>query len=1039
MSTYIDNAVGASSSTGLDPYLISGSVDQYGPMIGVLTNGASYCYRAVYVDPTVGSDYETGVGVWNSGTNTLSRATVKTSSNSNAAVNWGAGDKVIYIVEDSELQTDMEQMVNGTTKFYLTDTQASNIAASKTKTDLLTVTVPANLDTMQSDIAAFSGGMTYRGNWDASTGVFPGAGVGSNGDYWYCSVSGVVDTVSFDAGDSIVALVNNPSISTFAGNWSRHDSLDAVQSVAGLTGTITVDELNEALGLPLFPGTQDGEPVLFVGTGQSNWVGIYAVDIGDMASNPSIQDWQWTRQSGAATSFSFAVANPVRTVLNASGGTYNVSALTIGMRGSSEAITPSGPAPGQPTGHILWSCCNELTSRYRNDFFMVNIAKNGEAISGWASAAEMEAALADHIPDAIAEINGMGYPVAITAPRRVFWLQGESNIAGGTTPADYASAWLTFKALAETKWAIEGFTQWVICDIGDGYYSSQGAWPAFARIIEGSSDDVQIVSALNLAEDPTVTYHFTGPALNAYGVRASFVCDTPGTGRTFRTNEVSDLLWEWGPAVSTVPNGASAVAFSFDTDVAYSTAGAVHTEWLNNGAVIASIDKDGNAYLEGGIISVDPTPASPFTVRVDGSASFDLVYQYDDAFLDATIMTSGGPNGALYRSRMTAGVGAAAHSFSTSNTLSGTDKIAAFSHNGLLNAVTISRLGLITAASGGGFSTTGSTTTGTLTATTSTTTGALTATGATVLSYSTVTVPTATVVAVSTPSVYLNGQLTHNFANSYPGYRVDVAETHISQQATSFVAGAVFAARSTFKNQSGFAGTFAGTVGFLAADTFQSDTVNANIGFGGDFSASPTFGITGGATTLAVTLYNHYASTATLGSGVTITSRGGYQIGDKAGGGTVTSQAALVSNITSSGATNTTHVLMGTSTIPTGNFGVYQSDTFPNRFNGPICAPWLGQSGATPLVAVKGTRTYVFANGSTSTITLPTLTSMTTGHTAAQLSGYELVIINDRTTDVVSGTDFLLGAGTSFGFGSTLTITARHSRTFVWNGVDTWL
>lgn len=703
MSTYIDNAVGASSSTGLDPYLISGSVDQYGPMIGVLTNGSSYCYRAVYVDPTVGGDYETGVGVWNSGTNTLSRATINTSSNSDAAVNWGAGEKVIYIVADSQLMTDMEQMVNGATKFYLTGTQASNIAASKTKTDLITVTVPANLDTMQSDIAAFSGGMTYRGNWDASTNVFPGGGVGSNGDYWYCSVGGTVDTVVFDAGDSIVALVNNPSISQFNGNWSRHDSLDAVQSVAGLTGTITTTQLRNALGLPLFPGTQEGEPVLFAGSGQSNWVGIYAVDIADMPSNSAIYDWQWTRQSGAATSFSFAVANPVRTVLNSSGGTYNVSALTVGMRGSSEAITPSGPAPGQPTGHILWACCNELTSRYRNDFFMVNVAKNGEAISGWASTAEMEAALAEHIPAAIAEINGMGYPVAITAPRRVFWLQGESNIAAGTTPADYASAWLTFKSLAETKWAEEGFTQWIICDIGDGYYSSQGAWPAFARIIESSSDDVQIVSALNLAEDPTVTYHFTGPALLDYGVRASFVCDTPGTGRTFRTNEVSDLLWEWGPAVSTVPNGASAVGFSFDTEATYSTSGAVHTEWLNNGTEIANIDKDGNAFLKGGIISVNPTPGSPFTVRVDGSSSYDLAYAYA-AGLFSTTLTTGGNFGNIYFSRMGGGTNSVAHSFSTLNTLSGTDKIAAFSHNGLLNAVIISRTGLITAA--GGFSTT---------------------------------------------------------------------------------------------------------------------------------------------------------------------------------------------------------------------------------------------------------------------------------------------------------------------------------------------
>ena len=473
-----------------------------------------------------------------------------------------------------------------------------------------------------------------------------------------------------------------------------------------ITGDIT-DQTDLMELRPLFPGTQEGEPVLCVGTGQSNWLGIYAVDISDMPSNSQIYDWEWTRQSGAASNFSFAVANPVRTVLNASGGAYDGSGVVVGMHGTSGAVLPGGsPAPGQPSGHIGWACLNTLTQRYRNDFFMVNVAKSGEPISGWDDGAEMEAALEDHVTAAIAEINTLGYPVAITAPRRVFWLQGETNKAIPTSPENYATAWKTFKALAETKWAVEGFTQWTIFDIGDGYYAV-GEWPAFPRIIEETANDVQLVSARGIAETFDVTYHFTGPGLNAYGMRGADVVDTPGAGRTFPTPEASNIQWQWGGAVSAVEDGASAVAFAFDTAEAYVTSGAIIPGFYNNGALVGSIDKDGNAYFAGGIISREATLGSPITLRIDGTSARDLDYYSEGGLLANTVtsLVMGSTNGAWISSRMSAGAGFPAIRLVASNTLTGSSSVLAAGDVANIDLLTLSRTGLLHTE--GGYSTDG--------------------------------------------------------------------------------------------------------------------------------------------------------------------------------------------------------------------------------------------------------------------------------------------------------------------------------------------
>jgi len=210
VSNYIDNVGGVTVTVGLDDYIVSGGADTYDPIIGTLTDGATYALKVQFLDIADGTDFETGVYTWVDATNTLTRDTINTSSNAGAPVNWGAGTKLISVVADSQMLADMELMVEGSTKKILTSTERTNIAASKVKTDLITVTQPVNLDTMEADIAAMSSGIVYKGNWDASAGTFPGAGAAQIGDLYTVSVAGTVGGITFYVNDALTALTTRP-------------------------------------------------------------------------------------------------------------------------------------------------------------------------------------------------------------------------------------------------------------------------------------------------------------------------------------------------------------------------------------------------------------------------------------------------------------------------------------------------------------------------------------------------------------------------------------------------------------------------------------------------------------------------------------------------------------------------------------------------------------------------------------------------------------------------------------------------------------
>jgi hypothetical protein len=120
-----------------------------------------------------------------------------------------------------------------------------------------------------------------EGSWSAASGAFP---VGSSpvagtkkGDYWYVSTAGTVNSIPFNVGDVLIAIVDNASTSTYASNWiSLEVNRDqATETALGLAEIATQAETDA--------GTNDTTIVtpLKLKTLLDNRTGGYAANIGD--------------------------------------------------------------------------------------------------------------------------------------------------------------------------------------------------------------------------------------------------------------------------------------------------------------------------------------------------------------------------------------------------------------------------------------------------------------------------------------------------------------------------------------------------------------------------------------------------------------------------------------------------------------------------------------------------------------------------------------------------------------------------------------
>lgn len=87
-------------------------------------------------------------------------------------------------------------------------------------------------DRAESAAATVTEGISFQGLWDASTGSLPTPPTTSSG-YWWVSVAGTVGAVDYDQGDSLIYKQDTAE-------WFKLDTNDAVKSVAGKTGVVTL-------------------------------------------------------------------------------------------------------------------------------------------------------------------------------------------------------------------------------------------------------------------------------------------------------------------------------------------------------------------------------------------------------------------------------------------------------------------------------------------------------------------------------------------------------------------------------------------------------------------------------------------------------------------------------------------------------------------------------------------------------------------------------------------------------------------------------
>lgn len=95
-----DRVKETTTTTGTGTLTLGGAVTGF-QSFSVIGNG-----NQTYYTITDGTNWEVGIGTYTSSGTTLSRSTILESSNSNNAVNWGAGSKDVFVTYPAEKSVD---------------------------------------------------------------------------------------------------------------------------------------------------------------------------------------------------------------------------------------------------------------------------------------------------------------------------------------------------------------------------------------------------------------------------------------------------------------------------------------------------------------------------------------------------------------------------------------------------------------------------------------------------------------------------------------------------------------------------------------------------------------------------------------------------------------------------------------------------------------------------------------------------------------------------------------------------------------------
>ena len=181
----------------------------------------------------------------------------------------------------AKIQTVANNKLLGNVSGATANVAQVDILTSTTLTGAADTNIPSAL-AVKTYVDATIGALgNLEGSWSAASGSFP---VGSSpvagtkkGDYWYVSVAGTVNSISFNVGDVLIAIVDAASTTTYAANWiSLEVNRDqATETSLGLAEIATQTETDT--------GTNDPTIVtpLKLKTLLDNRTGGYAANIGD--------------------------------------------------------------------------------------------------------------------------------------------------------------------------------------------------------------------------------------------------------------------------------------------------------------------------------------------------------------------------------------------------------------------------------------------------------------------------------------------------------------------------------------------------------------------------------------------------------------------------------------------------------------------------------------------------------------------------------------------------------------------------------------
>lgn len=125
----------------------------------------------------------------------------------------------------------------------ITDTEDKRFATEEEKGKLANISVTTNvdLDEINARVIDLDAAVVLKGTWDASTGQFQTGTIKAGYSYINTYASEVIiDGVKFNQNDRLIALVDSPSLTVYAGNWFKADYTDQFLSLDGQTGATTL-------------------------------------------------------------------------------------------------------------------------------------------------------------------------------------------------------------------------------------------------------------------------------------------------------------------------------------------------------------------------------------------------------------------------------------------------------------------------------------------------------------------------------------------------------------------------------------------------------------------------------------------------------------------------------------------------------------------------------------------------------------------------------------------------------------------------------